>query len=179
MKKTTNKTTHKPTKNRKRTTSKTTDVVKKNQASATKSKKAPALEQVNNQPVTNEQDEFETEPAAMSEQLINELEQPTTKSESTQSKQPTAESSNSKQEEPVKHFKKSHKYFGRFVKTMAFLSIAGFIAMLVNVIRFNILPTKYLVIIIVGIVLLSALNLFLAFFKKKQKPTRALSCTNR
>lgn len=142
MEKTTTKKPVKTTKARKRTTPKTTDVVK-----PTKKRKTTAKKPVAKAPVVSE---------PISEPI----------SEPTLDPIPNTPKSNTKAEKPAK-VKKPHKFFSCFVKTMSFLSIIGFIFLIVNVIRFNILPTKFLVILIVGAVLLSALNLFFAFFKKK------------
>ncbi|MBR3169310.1 LCP family protein [Candidatus Saccharibacteria bacterium] len=168
MEKTTNQTTSKTTKKKKRTTPKTTDVVKNNKKRKSPTKKNATTKKYVSRPAT------ELEAPA-----VQELESPVETEISEATPEETSESitteANSKQEESVKHTKKSHKYFGRFVKTMAFLSIIGFIALLINVIRFNILPTKFLVIIIVGMVVLTALNLFLAFFKKKPLLCKSIS----
>ena len=149
------KTTKSTTKKKKKTVVKTTDVVKpvkKRKPSAKKASTSPAKKSI---------DVVEINEATPESQIPTELE----------------ESNTTPQEEPAvkTKTKKSHKFFSRFTKTLAFLSIIGFIALLVNVIRFNILPTKFLVILIVGLVLLSALNLFLAFFKKKPILCKSIS----
>ena len=169
MDKTTSKTTNNKTaKKKKRTAPKTTDVVKNN-----KKRKSPAKKiDVTNKPVSQPAPKPEI-PEVQELEPTLEPETPETTPEETP--EPATVEANLKQEKSVKHTKKSHKYFGRFVKTMAFLSIIGFIALLVNVIRFNILPTKFLVIIIVGMVVLTALNLFLAFFKKKPLLCKSIS----
>lgn len=136
------KTTKSTTKKKKKAAPKTTDVVKpvkKRKTPAKKTSTASTKKTINVVKV----EESPSEPQTVNEPVVPQ------------------------EEPPMKKTKKSHKFFSRFTKTLAFISIIGFIVLLVNVIRFNILPTKFLVILIVGMVLLSALNLFLAFFKKK------------
>ena len=169
MEKTTNKTlNNKTTKKKKRTAPKTTDIVKNNKKRKSPTKKSTAAKK----PVSQPTPELE---APEVQELEPTLEPKTPEITSQKTHEPATAETNLKQEESVKHTKKSHKYFGRFVKTMAFFSIIGFIALLVNIIRFNILPTKFLVLIIVGMVALTALNLFLAFFKKKPLLCKSIS----
>lgn len=70
---------------------------------------------------------------------------------------------------------KGMKVFNIITKTLAILSTIALVALLINIFRFNILPTHLLVIITVVTVVLAALNLFFAFFKKKEKVLKSIS----
>ena len=64
---------------------------------------------------------------------------------------------------------KKQKIFGIVAKTLSILSALALLALLINIYRFNILPTHLTIIITVAVVLLAGINIFLAFFKKKEK----------
>jgi len=150
------KTTKSTTKKQKHPAAKTTDVVKTSHKQKASTKKTATRAPKNT---------VAEKPAESLQELTEEIQN----HNESAVEDPTTKPNHNSQEEPAVKTKKqkSHKFFSRFTKTLAFVSIIGFIILLVNVIRFNILPTKFLVILIVGMVLLSALNLFLAFFKKK------------
>ena len=71
--------------------------------------------------------------------------------------------------------KAPNKIFKITTWVLAGISIASLVALLVNVLRLNILPTKYLTLVIIGLVVLAALNLFFALFKKKEIILKSIS----
>ncbi len=76
---------------------------------------------------------------------------------------------------------KSHKLFSGknrlnlIARICACIAIISFITLFVGIFRLDILPTKYLVVAIAATILLTAINLFLALFKKKATVLRIIS----
>lgn len=114
----------------------------------------------------------------INEETVNEvaaitIEESTTKSEpitevksATESKLTTEPKLNATKETMSQKPKSTKNKLNLIAKILACVAGISFIALLVNLFRLNILPTKYLIVIIVGMVFLTAVNLFLAFFKK-------------
>ena len=68
---------------------------------------------------------------------------------------------------------KGKKAFNIIAKTLAILSTIALVALLVNIFRFNILPTHLLIIITVIVVILAALNISSRKKKRSSNPSRS------
>lgn len=110
-------------------------------------------------------------PSTESDEVISKPEKP----DLTASSSHTATLNLTQESMIAKSSKKQYKTLNVVSRVLAGVAIVSFIILIVSIIRLNILPTKYLIIVIGSMVILTLINLFFAFFKKKPPVFRPIS----